>query len=810
MFNNWIKIAFRSFQKNVFHTSINCIGLTIGMIGVILVSLYWKDELSFNQWNPNKEEIYSIAHEFNNSGKTEYSTVSTIPEGPLIKETFAEVEDYLPIGWLRNSVVVVNDQSTYLKDLLTVGENFFEFFPFEFIYGQPQNSLKDLQNIVISEEWMNELFGGKNPLGKNLIINQKEFQITGVYRIPGKSSITPKAVTAMNWNQKLSEEGSNWRTYQVGIFIKVKPQTNIVELQDKIYNQITLKNAIEPFAAQQKISVEEYKERFHTSYVLLEQLSTFRLFSQGSGIGGSEKGNLTLLYMLTGLTILIMILSAFNYINLATASSIKRAKEVGVRKTLGATKLKIIAQFILESFLICTFALLLALALTELILPYFNEYFEKDLRLNFGLIFKNLLLILVVTTIISGMVPALYLSKFEPLIVLKGNFSKSSKGIWIRNIMLGLQFVVSMFFLIAGIIIYLQVQFMVQKDLGFNGDQIISVQFAQYGTSDKYPLIQQEFKKIQGVKDVSSGLMTPAFSSHVGGGIKVPKTGKTIDLALVGAMDYNYIDLLGLEIIEGRNISPNYASDTVSHILINETLAKQLDLKNPIGEEIEFHVADQKFKIIGIIKDYFVQNFTSQIEPVVYHHWNTVSWTKNQMNHILLKVDSQNLDKTLSEIEKKWLTEIENKGTPFTYQFIDEAFANTYKEYTRQKNMFGLMTFIAILIAMMGLFGLISLVFEQRMKEISIRKVLGANPKNLIFHFGKEYLFISVISFFICAPLTYFLMQKWLDDFAYRIEIPIWPFIVGISILLILVFSIIYIRTIYTMKVNPVKYINYE
>lgn len=807
MLNNWIKVTIRNLKKNIFFTTINCFGLTIGLVGVILVSLYWKEELSYNQWNPNKENVFSISHEFTYKGKSDFSTISPVPEGPLIKETFAEVEDFLPIGWLQSGVVNNSKKSVYLDKILSAGNNFFDFFPFEFIHGNAKNSLVSLNSIVISENWMNDLFDGKNPVGKKLTINKSEYNITGVFKIPGKSSIEPNAIFPLDWNKRISDDGTNWMTYQVGIFIKTKPNTNIEELQHKIYKQITYKNAIEPFAAQQKMTPEQYMERFGAANLLLEQLSTYRLYSKSDGIGGSSKGNLTLLYILSGLTLLIMILSSFNYINLATASSIKRAKEVGIRKTLGATRGKIIVQFILESFFICLFALILALAVAELILPYFNEYFETNLKLELKSILIYLLIALTVITAFAGLIPALYLSKFEPLMVLKGNFSRSTKGIWVRHTMLGLQFIVSLFFLISGIVIYLQVQFMTKKDIGFKGDQVVIVKFSNYETSDKYELIQQEFKKIPGVIDVSSGLMTPAFASHVGGDMIYEKTNKTIDLVLCGAMEFNFVDVLGLEIIEGRNISPQFASDSISHILINETLAKQLEISNPIGEEVTYNVADKKFKIIGIVKDYFVGNFTSEISPVAYFHWKAIPWTTNQMNGVVMKIDSQNVEKTIEAIEKKWLTEIENEGTPFNFSFLNQAFENTYKEYTRQKNLFGVLTIVAIVIAILGLFGLISFIIEQRMREISIRKILGANQTNLITYFGKEYLIISFISFLLSAPLTYYLMQIWLEEFAYRIEIPIWPFLLGIAIMIILVLSIIYILTLYAMKIKPVNYL---
>ncbi|WP_159447450.1 ABC transporter permease [Moheibacter sediminis] len=789
---------------------INILGLTVGMVGIILVSLYWNDELNYNQWNPNREEIYSIGHQFDWSGKATYMSIASIPEGPTIKETFSEVEDFMACSWLSNAVVKTENRSLYLENYLPVTPNFFDFFPFEFIHGNAKGALSDLQSIVISEDWMNQLYDGKNPVGKKLNINQNEYIVKGVYRIPGISSVSPKAVTPIDWKQNMKDNGSNWGTYQIGIYIKVRKGTDIQSLENRIYNQIILKNAIEPFAKNQNISVKEYMDQYGNSKLALDQLSTIRLFGKASGSGGAEKGNATMLYLLTGLSSVIMILSAFNYINLTTASSIKRAKEVGIRKTLGASRSKLVLQFVFENVIICLFSLVLALALSEILLPYFNEYFEKELKIEGFKIYFDLLLILLLTTLISGIIPALYLSNFQPLNVLKGDFTRSSRGIWIRNMMLGLQFIVSLFFLIAGIVIYLQVSYMSKKDLGFKGDQVVAINFSKRSSNQKYNVIKQEFKKIPGVVDVSSGFQIPASANYIGGAAKDIKTGKTVDLALSGAMDFNFMEILDLKLVQGRNISEKYASDTISSILINETLAQRLGLTNPIGAEIEYGPAEKTFKIIGVVKDYFVQGFQTEIDPVVYFHWNTIPWAKNQMNYALIKINSENSEKTLAEIESKWKSEIETEGHPFKYHFIDQEFANTYKEYTRQQNLFAILTIIAISIALCGLFGLISLVVEQRMKEISIRKILGASQGNLIRLIGKEYLVIASISFLLCIPLTYYLLQKWLEEFAYRIEIPIWPFVVGLIVLFSLVLTIIKIRTMYAMRTNAVKYLKYE
>ncbi|MFA5619614.1 MAG: ABC transporter permease [Weeksellaceae bacterium] len=814
MITNWIKIAFRSYRKNLLFTIINILGLTMGMVGIILVTLYWNDELSYNQWNPNKEEVYSVAHEIEMAGRKTYQTMSTVPLGPAVKETFPEVTDFMASRTFPISRLIKTEEKSVFKDgILPTTPNFFQFFPFEFLYGSAENAIKDIQSIAISEDWMKELYGTENPVGKKLTIDGNEYFIRGVYRIPGASSVAPEAVVNMDWNKQMKEYGDNGGIFMFSIFLKIKPGTNIRNLEQKITDQIVFKQSIEVFAKIRNISAKEYIENEGDYKVALDKLSDMRLFAKGNGGAGAVKGDLQILYILTGLSVLILILSAFNYINLTTASSLKRAKEVGIRKALGSSRSRLILQFVFENFILCAFSLLLAMAVAEIILPYFNEYFKTELKFSGSRIYVGLFLILLSVVLLSGLIPSLYLSKFKPLKVLKGNFSRSSTGIWFRNIILGLQFVISAFFLISGMVMYKQVKYMMKKDLGFIGDQVVAVPIYDVDEPEQFPkyqLIKQEFTKIKGVKEISSGLQVPRMYAYMGGHATYNKTGEKIDLALMGAMDYNFPHILNLKILEGRNLSPELASDSISNILVNETLVKQLKIQNPIGEEIFYGPDEKNHKIVGVIKDYIVDGFQSEVMPTVYFHWNTIPFTKQQMQRVLFKIDPEETKEALAEIEKRWKEEIITDGYPFKYDFVDEAFAKSYEKYQNQQRMFSTLTFVAIGIALLGLFGLITFVIEQRMREISVRKVLGASSVNLIRLIGKEYLIIGLISTLITIPLTWYFMQKWLEDFVYRIDMPTLPYVIGVISILILTLIIIGICVKYAMKVSPVKYLKYE
>jgi len=814
MIQNWIKIAFRSYRKNLLFTMINILGLTIGMVGVILVSLYWNDELAYNQWNPNKDEVYAVSHEFNRSGELTYQLISTVPEGPAIVENFQEVEDMLVTSSYQKSDLIQQGNIAVYKDkILTASPNFFEFFPFDFIEGHSHNAIENLQSAAISEDLKKELFGDEKALNKEITIGNKEYTVRGVYRLTDKSSLAPNAVTNIDWEGLIKKYGENEEIYMSSLFLRIKPGTDIENLAERIYKQIVVKNSIVPFAKKQNLTIEEYCERNGSLKIVLDRLSDLRLYGKSQVGAGIVKGDLKLLKILTGLSILILIISGFNYINLTLASSLKRAKEVGIRKTLGGTRSDLIFQFTFESAILCVFSFIIALAAAELSLPLFNEFVKKELKLSEFDFFGELVIILFFIVLFAGGLPAVYLSKFKSVKVLKGDFSRSRSGLWIQNFMLGLQYVISGFFLISGVIMFLQVKHILKKDLGFNADQLVAVDLVGGDWKDnynKYLLVKSEFTKINGVEAITTGFQIPQMYAYGGGPAKLIENDHSIQMAILGAMDYNFPEVFGLKIIEGRNISPDYASDTITNVLVNETFVKQMNMTHPIGKEFYYNPPEKNLTIVGVVKDYLVDGFQRKVEPTVYHHFNEIPFTKNMIGSIVFKINPNSMQTALNEIEKRWKKEIIPGGYPFRYKFVSDEFAKSYSEFLIQQRLFSIMTFISVFIALLGLFGLISFSVEQNMKEISIRKVLGATSGNLTLRLGKKYLIIASVSFLVSIPVTYYLMQKWLEDFAYRIDIPIWPFVFALILLLVLMLLIIGIRASYAMKASPVKYLKYE
>ena len=804
LIKNWIKIAFRNFTKNKLATFINVFGLTLGLVGVILTILYWKDELSFNQWNPERNEVYNVVHDM---GDEIWST-ATIPEGPKMKETFPEIQDFLYLNWQDDELVQTNGKSFYMNNLLPATSNFFEFFPFEFVEGSSQNALADLQSIAISTKWAKSLYGDTQAVGKTIKILDNEYIVKGVYKNDVNSSENPDAVIPIDWNKMWEKNGTQWGNYSYKLYVKIKDGSYSEDLVKRINHEVVYVSQTLPNSKGEGISIEEYENKYGKTEIIFDKLSEMRLFSVGDG-GTLGKGNLSLLYIMSGLALVILLLSCVNFINLTTANSIKRAKEVGVRKTLGAQRKNLILQFMLESFVLCLFSLLLALALAEIILPYFNGYLNKNMKLDFSSMIVYLSLCLMVTILLSGLIPALYLSKFQPLKVLKGNFSRSKSGTLIRDGLMGFQFLISSFFLIGGLVIYQQVQYMMTRDLGFNADQTLVVYMNDYRGDkrfQKYELLKQNFKNIDGIETISSAMRIPGNLNNNTSNLNY--LDNSIQAASC-AMDFNYLDLMKVKIVEGRNLSSEISSDTIQNVLVNETLVKELGLKNPIGTEVQSGMNEAKFNIVGVVQDFFIQGFDQKIRPTLFFHWNTVDWQKYNFNSVLFKIQPDKTQSVLNEIEKRWKTEIE-PGYPFNYNFVDQQFARTYDQYKKQKNLFFILTIAVVTIALLGLFGLVSFIIEQRMREISIRKTLGASQSNLVNMFSRKYVLIAGISVLCSIPLTYYLMQKWLENFVYRIELPWWPFVLAFIVLVLLAFLVVVIRTIRAAQTNPVEYLKYE
>jgi putative ABC transport system permease protein len=679
--------------------------------------------------------------------------------------------------------------------------------------------LKNGESVALSQQTARNFFGDVNPVGRTIIVNKKVVYITGVYKIPGNSSFSPDAII----NQidgELKTNFDQWGNFNFGLLLKIPNKDNLERIKLKI-SKIYHDNRDRRWSKEEGLSkvATEKKIKENGIKILLEPLIDARLKTKVDGYP-EGKGNYQFLLIMFGMSVLILVLSIVNYVNLATANAISRAKEVGVRKILGASANNIVKQFMFETILMVLFSILLSLVIVELSLPYYNEFLDKNLLIFGNEFYLQLLIIFMLIIVLAGIFPAIYVSNFETLKVLKGNFGRSKKGIWLRNAMLIVQFSIATFFIVGSYIVYQQVHFLSSKDVGFKGNQVLAI-FLNNNDIDekeqtgvikngalaifkKYELIKQELSKIKGVEEVNTGAFNFGADSNSSSGFEY--NGESIQGQNM-AIDFGMLDMMQIKIKQGRNLSQKYASDTINSMLINETALKMMKEKNPLGKKVKWN--NYELTIVGIVDDFNLYSPQSNVPPMSFFHFKTIDWMPYNLNTIYVKVNTENVPQTIADIEKFWIKNIDMEY-PFSYDFVDKKYARTYQSYVKQKNLFSLLNVVVLLIALFGLFSLASFSIQRRMKEIAIRKTLGAETNVLLVALSKQYVLFCVVGFLIAIFPVYYLLNLWLENFAYRIEISILPFVIGFFALLILTLIVVLSRAYQATKVDVLKYLKYE
>lgn len=808
MLKNWINIFLFHIKNNKLFTALNVLGLSIGIAGLIFAILYWNDEQSYDQWNPEKEKVFTVLSDI---GKDVIWSTNPGALEPYLKSD-SRIENVVYHDWYQAEVFKYKGKTHVINKTFNTQNDFFELFPFETLQGNIETALSKENSVAMNEKTAQKFFGKENPIGKQIIHNKRIVTVTAIYSIPGNSSIAPNIIIN-NMKSSIDENKRQWGNFSFPIMIKLKNPNDKAAIEKKL-NDLYYQNKTVKESKSEGISIKEYINTYGSITSILDPLSTIRLHSITNGMP-EGKGNYQFLMIMVGLSILILILSIVNYINLATANAIKRAKEVGVRKIIGATRSNIILQFIFETVLTTLFSILLALVIVELSLPYYNNFLGKNLIIFGNQFYVQLIIIFIMTVVVAGIFPAVYVANFETLKVIKGNFGRSKSGVWIRNGMLIVQFAIASFFIIGSYIVYQQVNYLANKDLGFVPTRIISVYWDKQNVDfsnenyskiifNNYTRLTSELNKIKGVQGVSTG--TFRFGGGNDSSSSFSYNSQSIQAQNLG-IDFNMLDMMQIKIKEGRNISANFASDTISAVLINETALRMMNEKNPIGKVIDWN--SEKLKIIGIVKDFNLFSPQSKVPPMVFFHLKTIDWLIGNINDIYIKIDTENSDQTLADIEKVWKKNVESEF-PFEYEFLDKSFARTYESYVKQKNLFSLLNVVVILIAIFGLFSLASFSIQRRMKEIAIRKTLGAETNVLLKELSKQYIIFCVVGFLIAVFPVYYLLSKWLENFAYRIEITVLPFIIGFLILLLFTLIVVLFRAYQATKVDVLKYLKYE
>lgn len=804
MLQNWLKIFLYNTKNNLLFTCLNILGLGIGVAGLVFSILYWNEEHSYNQWNPEKEKVFTVATDL---GEGKIWATNVYPLAKYMKDV-PEIEQFCYFNnWYFNELLHYGKKKQQINILDTQG-SFFAFFPYEFIKGNAANALLDSSSIALEESVANNIFGHEDPVGKEITYSGRKMVVRGVYRIPGKSSLAPQAVTALMEETRLKNNENEWGNFNFGLMLKLKEPGQAAAVTEKL-NNIYLEYRTRQYAKNEGLSLEDYVKKEGTIKVILEPLSSIRLHSVVDGMP-EGKGNYQFLLIMAGLSILILILSIVNYVNLATANAIKRAKEVGIRKIMGASKGNIVWQFIFETVVITLTSLILSLVIVELGLPYYNDFLGKSLQLSGSLFYLQLISIFFIVVIVAGIFPAIYVSNFETLKVLKGNFGRSKSGVWLRNGMLILQFAIASFFITGSYIVYEQIKFISNKDLGLNGDQVIEIFYRNtYNDSAKvmyqqYETVRQELHKIKGVEAVSGAAF--ALAGGAGSSSGFTYKGQSVQAQNI-ALDFEMLDMIKVKMAQGRQLSEKLASDTINNMLVNETAAKLMKEPNPIGKEIDWN--SNKLKVAGVVKDFHLFGPHAEIPPMAFFHFKTIDWMTYNMDKVYVKVSPEHMEHTIGEIEKFWISKVDTEY-PFTYTFVNKNYQKTYESYVKQRNLFSLLNLVVILIALFGLFALASYSIQRKMKDIAIRKTLGAETNTLLKELSVQYVVFCIAGFVLSFVPAWLLLDMWLDNFAYRIDMSVMPFAIGFIALLVLTLVVVLSRAYAATRLDVLTYLKYE
>ncbi len=807
MLQNWLKVAFANYKKEALSTVINIIGLCLGFTGLLLVLLWWNHEKSFEQWNPNKNDVYYMYHKDPDgySNNTSYAILTHA------KEKIPEIEDIFYVSdWNGTEKIVINQKNFYQKGNFVTSENFFEIFPFTILKGSKNTALKDDYCIALEKETAIKFFNTIECIGKELQINDKNYNITAVYNLPETPELFRPLYIRRTPTALINDVKEYWGAYRFRGMLKLKKGTNPDIVADKLMKDIMYPNRIVTGAKRLGISPAEYQKQNGPLKMKLTSLANLRMKSEASAMV-SDTADTKTIKSLFILSLLIIIISSINFINLKTAHAVKRAKEVGIRKSLGGTKFKLALQFMLEAFIICMVSAFLSFLVAYSLFPIFKTaIFSTSIAFAQPIVYAYFFIAIILIVFITGSFPAFYISNFKAVDVLKGNFSRSKKGTWLRNTILCLQMAVSAFFIISGLVIYKQVDFMLHKDLGFNASQVIRVNLSAKHEDNKvvYNLSKELLSKVKGVEDVSfSSLAPPAwnFSS-----CNVDYLNKSVDMGY-GFMDYNFLKLLNISVVKGRSFSADFASDTISACMLNETAAKSLGWTNEqaLSKQLTLGADGKKYTVIGIVKDYNFWDLATKIYPVFFKHYMGQEKVKHYLHDVLIKLNTNDIEATIKELGKIWSSKIEPNDR-FDYSFIDKDFAQTFDKVKKQRNVFFILMLAVLSVALLGLFALSTFLIQQRLREISIRKVLGAETNKLVSKLVRNYLLLTILGFIISIPFAYYFMNKWLSGFAYRIDMPWLPYMLSFILLLALTFAVVSIKARAATKVKVIKWLKYE
>jgi putative ABC transport system permease protein len=801
MIRNYLKTAYRSLLKNKGFTILNVLGLSVGLATCLLIVFYVVNELSYDRYNTKADRIYRLTLDVQLNG---HGGLYATSEGPLlaaIKSTFPEIEKSVRV--VDASGLFISPSKFYFKkgvqniqetNVVYTEPGLFDIFTLPMVDGSPSTALNDPHSAVITESTAKKYFNKVNVVGQTLTLNDTStYKITGVIKdIPAQSHFNYDFF--LSFSTLPESRIGGWGYSGVHNYVLVKPGANIKKLESQIA-AIEIKHSF---------SAAAWTTNGNYLRMILKPLLDIHL-KDDSQYSLSKNGSMEYIYIFSVIAIFILLIACVNFMNLSTARSSNRAKEVGVRKVLGSARKYLVAQFLTESILVTLVSTIIAVVLAFALLPLFNQMADKQLAFtvqSLSWLLPSLIIIVLVIGFLAGSYPAFFLSAFQPIDVLKGKISTGFKGGFLRSFLVVFQFSISIFLIIGTLVIYNQLNYIHNKSLGFDRNQVLVIKNTT-SLGKNAQLLTQELKQLPGVVNTTMSAYTPTGSDRLKTGLfpnKIIDIKKDM-LTEFWSVDENYINTMGIKLVAGRNFSKDMATDSAA-IIVNEAFAKKYGEKDPLNKTVyRFSYGLQAFHIIGVMKDFNYESLKDKIEPAVLAYGP-------DNGAISIRIHSANLTTLMAQVENKWKTFSPNQA--FTYSFMDQEFDATYRSEQRIGTIFISFTTLAIAIACLGLFGLAAYAAEQRYKEIGIRKVLGASVSTIVSMLSMDFIKLVLISILIATPLAWWAMQKWLQDFAYRTTIQWYILAVAGAGAVLIAFVTISFQSIKAALSNPVDSLKSE
>jgi putative ABC transport system permease protein len=803
MLINYFKTAWRNIRKNKLFSFINILGLSIGIALCFIIMLYVQDERSYDTYNKKADHIARIVFHANINGGEISESIVMAPVAQAMKRDFPEVQDATRLAMFGSPKITYKDKTFKDDRFAFVDPNFFSIFTLPMTDGDASTALLQPHTVVITKSAAEKYFGKEDPIGKILSINDntESYKVTGVIEnVPANSHFHFDMFGSMTGLEHAQSD--SWMSGNFYTYLLLQPGADLKKMEAR-FPAMVAKYMGPQIQQQMGLSLEQFRTKGNSLGFLLQPLTAIHLYSHTNN-EFEPGGNATYVYIFAGVAVFMLIVACINFINLSTAGASKRAREVGIRKVAGSGRWQLISQFLSESILINLFALVIAITLVKMALPAFNRIAGKQLDLSMQPLLAFIALGVLVG-IVAGIYPAFYLSSFKPIAVLKGRLTGNNKSFGLRSSLVVFQFFISVALIIATMVVYRQMKFIQNKDLGYNKDQLITIPNS-YVLGQHAEVFRQQLLQDPRIVNATMSWYKPAGPSNYNNALAYPQGN---DNLIVNGIDYHvdeqYISTFGMQMVAGRNFSKELATDS-SGIILNETAVKALGWNNntAIGKTVIRQNSDKgnnfPFHVIGVVKNFNFRSLHESISPLFM--------TLQPENGLIFKIRTTDVAGLIATMKKQW--DAFNTEEPFTYNFIDDLYNKTYSAEQKTGTILNIFSVLTIFVACLGLFGLATYTSEQRTKEIGIRKVLGASVSQVTQMLSKEFIKLVLIASLIAFPVAWWAMNKWLQSFAYRITINWWIFaLAGVMAILIAVLTVSF-QAIKAAIANPVQSLRSE